>query len=626
MPTISLNRNLASLLALRKLDENVASVNQSRERLSSGQRINRASDDSAGLAVSSSLNLNARVYGQAVRNLNDGISAANIADSTLGDLSGIVDRLTELASTAANGAYTITQRRTSDAEAASLVKEYNRLLASANFNGTSLLNSGVARLSIQTGYGSSGQIGFEVGRNLTRTVANTNTAILTTLSLFSGSGTAAQSIVADLNGDGVSDIVTSGTDAGSSSFTVSLGTGGGNFAAGVSYSVATLATSMVLGDFNGDGKLDVAVSDTSDNKIYTYRNNGSGGFVASANVNATGPGQLAAADFNGDGRTDLAFADSSGNLRLSLGSSGGVTAAVTKASGLGTVGSLSVTDLNNDGFSDIVASSTTGVSSLLGSGTGNFGTLQFTAVASATGDSAVGDYNHDGYVDVLASTSAGVQLLAGKGDGTLATGTLAVSAAGMGAITAVDFDEDGNLDFFDRSGLLRLGDGNGGFSRTYSLGVNPGQGAIAVGDLNGDGAIDTIALKDNNSRLYFSRATQTDTIARLDLTTQSAARDALTALTDLRTSLGRERGSLGASISRLGSALSTSTIFGDGYEAASGRITDVDMAFETTQLIRSQILQSSATAILASANQQSKLVLKLLDFKAATRESRLTGA
>ena len=95
------------------------------ERLSSGQRINRASDDAAGLAVSSSLHVNTRVYNQAIRNINDGVSALTIADQAISNLSDIVVRQTELAEQAANGIYSTIQRAAMDREAQAL-KPYLR--------------------------------------------------------------------------------------------------------------------------------------------------------------------------------------------------------------------------------------------------------------------------------------------------------------------------------------------------------------------------------------------------------------------------------------------------------------------------------------------------------------------
>ena len=80
MAAVSLNSNLAALRAKRALNASSAELSSNLERLSSGKRINHASDDAAGLAVSSTLNATARIHTQAARNVNDGISFLNVAD------------------------------------------------------------------------------------------------------------------------------------------------------------------------------------------------------------------------------------------------------------------------------------------------------------------------------------------------------------------------------------------------------------------------------------------------------------------------------------------------------------------------------------------------------------------
>lgn len=139
---ITLGKNISVLLAARQLDAAGNSLGRSFERLASGQRINRASDDAAGIAIADSLKTRSRLYGTAARNINDGISALNIASSTLSDQTLILQRLSELAEQAANGTYSSKQRETANAEYQSLLAEFGRLGDSASFNGISLLLSG----------------------------------------------------------------------------------------------------------------------------------------------------------------------------------------------------------------------------------------------------------------------------------------------------------------------------------------------------------------------------------------------------------------------------------------------------------------------------------------------------
>src|SRR5262249_34331858 len=122
------------------------------------------------------LNADARVYTTAVRNLNDGVSAFNIAEGTLSQESSILIRLKELASQAANGVYSSTQRTALDAEAQALGREYARILSVTKFNGQNLLDGSVTQLVLQAGYGTSEQLVVPVSTFL----SNGSTTITTT--------------------------------------------------------------------------------------------------------------------------------------------------------------------------------------------------------------------------------------------------------------------------------------------------------------------------------------------------------------------------------------------------------------------------------------------------------------
>jgi len=99
---ITLGSNVTSLQAQRRLGQATDALSKTYERLSSGQRINRASDDAAGLAIADSLKATARIAAVAVRNANDGISTIAIADSALGEIGNFLSRLAELSEQTAN--------------------------------------------------------------------------------------------------------------------------------------------------------------------------------------------------------------------------------------------------------------------------------------------------------------------------------------------------------------------------------------------------------------------------------------------------------------------------------------------------------------------------------------------
>ena len=138
--TIRLGSNISSLTAQRKLADGTAALSKTFERLSSGQRINRASDDAAGLAIADSLNAASRVYTQGIRNFSDGLSLLSIAEGALQQLQAITIRQIELAEQAANGVYSTKQRQALNDEANALVDEFNRIVESTSFNGLNVLD------------------------------------------------------------------------------------------------------------------------------------------------------------------------------------------------------------------------------------------------------------------------------------------------------------------------------------------------------------------------------------------------------------------------------------------------------------------------------------------------------
>src|SRR5262249_50280260 len=160
--------------AVQKLSDVSRELSLGLERLSSGLRINRAADDAAGLAIASNLNADSRVYTAALRNVNDGVSALAITEGALKQQEHVVERLRELQTQAANGIYSFRQRAALDSEAQALRAEFNRILATTEFNGQKLLDGSAARLAVQTGYGREELLDISLG-TFSQMVAGTGT-------------------------------------------------------------------------------------------------------------------------------------------------------------------------------------------------------------------------------------------------------------------------------------------------------------------------------------------------------------------------------------------------------------------------------------------------------------------
>lgn len=248
------------------------------------------------------------------------------------------------------------------------------------------------------------------------------------------------------------------------------------------YPVPTAFQQMVSGDFNGDGKLDLAA--TTLNGISIFLGNGDGTFQAPVNY-AYGAGQapfaILAADFNGDGKLDLAFTLtlSSSDVAISLGNGDGTFQPPAEFPA-GTLpyegGALAAGDFNNDGKLDLAVADFQGlqVSVLLGNGDGTLGAATQFAVPGDPQDVAIGDFNRDGKLDSAVTSnlakSSGVCVLLGNGDGTFRPAVGYQTTAAVYKVSVADFNSDGILDLatvgsMSNSVSVLLGKGDGTFSR-----------------------------------------------------------------------------------------------------------------------------------------------------------------
>jgi len=158
---LSVNTNVASLNAQRRLGQTTSTLNRTYEKLSSGLRIVRASDDSAGLAVADSLRADTRIANVGIRNANDGISLISIADGALSEIGNVLSRLGELAEQSANGTLTVTQRSALQNEFSALGSEIERIANTTSFNSINLLSGG-GTFTLQVGFdsGSNSQVSY----------------------------------------------------------------------------------------------------------------------------------------------------------------------------------------------------------------------------------------------------------------------------------------------------------------------------------------------------------------------------------------------------------------------------------------------------------------------------------
>ena len=156
-----INTNTAAALTANALTKNERAMSQAMERLSTGQRINSASDDAAGLAISSRMTSQINGLNQAVRNANDGISMLQTADGALVEVTNMLQRMRELTVQVASGTAVAADRVAADVEFEALKAEIERIADQTQWNGTALLD------------GTPGATKFQVGANADQTVTHT---------------------------------------------------------------------------------------------------------------------------------------------------------------------------------------------------------------------------------------------------------------------------------------------------------------------------------------------------------------------------------------------------------------------------------------------------------------------
>lgn len=316
--------------------------------------------------------------------------------------------------------------------------------------------------------------------------------------------------IADLNGDGVQDIVTA--DAGYGDVSVLLGKGDGTFSALPDTDVGPGASAVAVADLNGDGTPDLVVADLYAANIAILLGNGDGTFGAPSFISilglhhgSSGVNHLAIGDMNGDGSSDVAVSDSDGSISVLLGNGDGTFAAPTVYPSGSDDEWVALADLNGDGILDIASVTSDAVSVLLGNGDGTFKPAVAYAAGPSPASVAVADLNGDARPDlVVANWGQGtVSVLAGEGGGTFAA-PVAYSigtASRPKSVAVADLNGDGTPDLavavFDSSDVaVLLGNGDGTFSAPIGVDAGGNRGfSIAAADLNGDGAPDLVVTK-----------------------------------------------------------------------------------------------------------------------------------
>ena len=315
----------------------------------------------------------------------------------------------------------------------------------------------------------------------------------------------------DFNGDGKPDLAVSldSFSEPSRKLSILLNDGTGKFGAPSIINLAGNPIVPVISDLNNDGKLDIVTglsTGTTDGKVAILLGNGTGGFSQAANsplsTGSNNPGAVAVGDFNEDGKRDLALPDNFGELSILLGDGAGGFAEGVNTTTNGSTLSFLVADFNEDTHLDVLM----GNRMVLGTGTGSFGTPTTVGIPADSGAGFAVDVNSDNHLDVVAASISGLTIVLGDGTGTLVPGKSYASGFTIfGALSAFavpgDFNEDGKIDLVavQRRGVGILdGDGTGAFNDALSHPVSVANPSYLVAaDFNNDGKQDFATLSPN---------------------------------------------------------------------------------------------------------------------------------
>jgi YD repeat-containing protein len=316
--------------------------------------------------------------------------------------------------------------------------------------------------------------------------------------------------VGDLNGDGASDLVVATSDGNGQVLLNTKDAAGkptGSLTLFRTFALHERISDLALGDVRGDGKLDLVT--LGDSGVGLQLGNGDGTFAAPVfYAMCSNPDGLVVADFTGNGRADVATTDSDDSiLSVRLANPDGTLGPVTTYNVGGPQGSLWVADLNGDGVPDLVAMDNSGTSLTVllghkdpatGKGNGTFTVGAPIHLGSRQDSLAFADLNGDGVPDLVTLDTFDGRLTVllghkdpatGKGDGTFAVGApISIRSQGSGGIAFGDLNEDGHLDIVVQGDVL-LNNGDG----TFQVVAHPEiAGSPVVADVDGDKHLDVI--------------------------------------------------------------------------------------------------------------------------------------
>jgi len=523
-----INQNLSALNTFNSLNKNTKATQSSIQKLSTGQRINGAADDAAGLAISEKMRGQISGLKQASSNAQDGISMLQTAEGGLDQTHSILQRMRELAVQSASDTNTADDRAKIQGEADQLAKEITRISNTTEFNTQNLLAGGLSDT-------------FHIGANSNQNLSVSVTAMDAQSLGVAGSVTTAASVKGgeqtQLNLTSVASGVTAAT----------------GYKVSVKVTAATVKSAVTtISNQNTSNTSKLKLGDVKENYTGTTDTDYLVKVASVVPVNSA------------DGKAAPVDAKDAKGAKGAKGAAGDAKTTANSA-----VESISYSKDHGTSWTTVQGDFSAGI---------KIDGVKVTMATSQGGNYTVGDE----YSFSLKASRETLQLKDKAG-------------------TNIGASQD--MHFGDSTATL----GDALNNKTVSL-------QFTYGDVK-DGTLSFNAKQATSSSANVTQGkvlTNANTVAALDMSTQSSANTAITTIDQAINTVSKQRSALGAYENRLTNTIDNLNTSNENITASESRIRDVDMASEMSNYQKNNILQSAATAMLAKANTQPQSVLQLL--------------
>ena len=663
-----INTNMAGVTTLYHLRNKEEAMNQALERISSGLRINNAVDDAAGASLVNRMTSQVKGLEAAIRNAADAVSLTQTAEGALGEVSSILHRMRELAVQAANGVYTGQDRQAIQNEVGQLQLELARIAENSTFNAVKMLNGDFTNTAFQ--------IGFQPGDSAILSIENVDPTglgeyLVATDQLKNSSSTffpAAFPSVAN-NKAGLTSKIVEGEDltiygnVGNATIDINGGASAKEIAAAITarkgetgvYADAQTRMNVTFSELAAGS---AAAPDTVSFNLYGKNDTA---VLIAANVDfgiASGQSanlsELAAAINGTSGKTGITASLSIDKSTMTLISDDGYDIVVENYSLVGVTGPT----MNISGADEDYANLTDGTSVFTDSGgtattTSLYSPIELTAGTDPDTVGVSGTLKfHSPFVFSVSTDSQGsdaaplatVDQTTGNGGGALAVTTneitslvvvpdttgSSVALAGGGANGSatgmtIEFRTDGSGGITTPVRILNMGSGfNYGDVITVQdylidSSIDPTAGGYAAKYVDitlthpDDSTITTAISTPGGLFSGNPSGASLSSVSELDVLNVANSLKMLTAVDGALVRIDLERSDLGATMSRMEHTISNLSNIVMNTKAARSRINDADIAAESTELSKAQVLNQAAQAMLAQANKAQQSILQLLN-------------